>query len=424
MGSERNIAVVARLKELTASQATFESKIGEMLVFFNTEVMPRWGILGAVVPEFAERSVWPRPSWDDLNETLDPVVKCAKLCEEAAALTEDPILRQYITLCNFFSAGMFAIMSENEKWSAIVPGEAALVEAVNAYEYHTHGPVHKSVGNKYDYFRACAWINVPGLHYGALDVVQTWCEKATGAWLERGIAKSHNYGDDTEIQWLLNGAIPVLLLLGERTKTASLLAAAGFGWDDVAFDAWWPAYDEMFGALGTAPKAPFHAIIKLEIFLASPDGALDPAEVMAWLPSPTELGELDKPWMVSTFALCNVTAFGARAYERLGEDEKAAETARLGVAQHKKKIVVADCHCVLGRVAARGGDAESAEAHFRSAMNEARTARAYVFEIIAAREWKRHVLDAAGRAAEADAVIDAACGRMGKDRATLESLLA
>ena len=51
MGSERNIAVVARLKELTASQATFESKIGEMLVFFNTEVMPRWGILGAVVPD-------------------------------------------------------------------------------------------------------------------------------------------------------------------------------------------------------------------------------------------------------------------------------------------------------------------------------------------------------------------------------------
>ena len=136
--------MVARLKQLTASQATFESKIGEMLVFFNTEVMPRWGILGSVVPEFAERSVWPRPSWDDLNETLDPVVKCAKLCEEAAALTEDPILRQYITLCNFFSAGMFAIMSENEKWSAIVPGEAALVEAVNAYEYHTHGPVHIS----------------------------------------------------------------------------------------------------------------------------------------------------------------------------------------------------------------------------------------------------------------------------------------
>ena len=46
MGSERNIAVVARLKELTASQATFESKIGEMLVVFNTEVMPRMRDVG------------------------------------------------------------------------------------------------------------------------------------------------------------------------------------------------------------------------------------------------------------------------------------------------------------------------------------------------------------------------------------------
>ena len=118
------------------------------------------------------------------------------------------------------------------------------------------------------------------------------------------------------------------------------------------------------------------------------------------------------------------TALGARAYERLGEDEKAAETARLGVAQQKKKVVVADCHCVLGRVAARGGDTESAEAHFRSAMDEARTARAYVLEIIAAREWQRHVLEAAGRAAEADAVIDTACERMGKERATFDSLLA
>ena len=74
--------------------------------------------------------------------------------------------------------------------------------------------------------------------------------------------------------------------------------------------------------------------------------------------------------------------------------------------------------------AARGGDAESAEAHFRSAMNEARTARAYVLEIIAAREWQRHVLEAAGRAAEADAVIDTACGRMGKERAAFGTLLA
>ena len=213
-------------------------------------------------------------------------------------------------------------------------------------------------------------------------------------------------------------------MLGEWTKVGSLLMAAGFEWDDIGFEAWWPLLDAFCGAFGTFPTAAMHLSIKLLIFLASPEDALDPAEVLAYLPSPAKVGELDKAWCMTTCMVHNVTALGARAYERLGEDEKAAETARLGVAQQKKKVVVADCYCVLGRVAARGGDAESAEAHFRSAMNEARTARAYVFEIIAAREWPRYVLDAAARASEADAVMEAACGRMGKERATFDSLLA
>jgi len=85
---------------------------------------------------------------------------------------------------------------------------------------------------------------------------------------------------------------------------------------------------------------------------------------------------------------------------------------------------VADDHCVLGRVMTRRGDTKTAEEHFRAAIDLARTARMPVFEIIAAREWKRHVLDSAGRSGEADAVIDAACARMGKKRAAFEELLA
>ena len=89
----------------------------------------------------------------------------------------------------------------------------------------------------------------------------------------------------------VDGAVDELLL-GERAATASLLAAAGFGWDDVGFDAYWPVFDAMMDALGSFPKATLHTMVKLGIFLASPDGALDPAEVLAWLPSPAELGEL------------------------------------------------------------------------------------------------------------------------------------
>ena len=46
-----------------------------------------------------------------------------------------------------------------------------------------------------------------------------------------------------------------------------------------------------------------------------------------------------------------------------------------------------------------------------------------VHKLVAAREWKRHRLDAAGRGDEADRVVAAACARMGKRRAEFEAFL-
>ena len=89
----------------------------------------------------------------------------------------------------------------------------------------------------------------------------------------------------------------------------------------------------------------------------------------------------------------------------------------------KRKVCVADCHCVLGRVSARRGDLAAAEEHFLTALELARESRCYAYEIVVAREWNRFVLTAADRAAEADGVIDAACARMGKERTVFSSLL-
>ena len=111
-----------------------------------------------------------------------------------------------------------------------------------------HGPVHKSMGMKIDAFRVGAWAIVPGLYYGALDMVRTYCEKTTDALLIKGIAKSHNYADEVmETAYMLGSAV-VPLMLGERTKVASLLMAAGLEWDDVGFEAWWPLVDGFCGA--------------------------------------------------------------------------------------------------------------------------------------------------------------------------------
>ena len=82
-------------------------------------------------------------------------------------------------------------------------------------------------------------------------------------------------------------------------------------------------------------------------------------------------------------------------------------------------MIIADCQCVLGRVLARRGDSVGAEAAFRAAAETARVARMPLVELIVARELERHVPGAGG-----DAMIDAACARLRKERAEFASLLA
>ena len=83
------------------------------------------------------------------------------------------------------------------------------------------------------------------------------------------------------------------------------------------------------------------------------------------------------------------------------------------------QAIIADCQCVLGRVLARRGDHTGAAAAFRAAVETARVARMPLLELIAGRELQGHVPGADG-----GAIIDAACARMGKERAQFARLLA
>ena len=84
------------------------------------------------------------------------------------------------------------------------------------------------------------------------------------------------------------------------------------------------------------------------------------------------------------------------------------------------QAIIADCQCVLGRVLARRGDHTGAVAAFRAAAETARVARMPLLELIVGRELQGHVPGADGGAA----IIDAACARMGKERAQFARLLA
>ena len=116
-------------------------------------------------------------------------------------------------------------------------------------------------------------------------------------------------------------------------------------------------------------------------------------------------------------------ALGARAYLRLGKDDEAAETARGGLVEAKKCTTRVECHRVLGRVATRRGDAESAEAALIAGAGDARECGLYLLELLCARDLVQFVYEGQGRAAEGEAMIEAAAGRMGKPVSDFEELL-
>ena len=142
--------------------------------------------------------------------------------------------------------------------------------------------------------------------------------KTTTAFAELNLAVSHSYSAQVvEVQWLQDSALHVLLLLGDRTALAELLAAMGFAWDDSGFEAYWSSFHVFLGAAGTFPRAMRHTMLRLFLYLASEDGALDPADVRTWIPSPEVLDKLDREsWACRAFALNNVLALGARAHSR------------------------------------------------------------------------------------------------------------
>ena len=118
-------------------------------------------------------------------------------------------------------------------------------------------------------------------------------------------------------------------------------------------------------------------------------------------------------------------SLGARAYLRLGDkDEEAAETARGGLAEAKKCTTRVECHRVFGIVATRRGDHAAAEEAFKAGAEDACGCGLYLLELLCGRDLVQFVYDGRGRAAEGEAMIEAAAGGMGKPVCDFEELLA
>ena len=431
IGSERNKKAAARLAELSSTSATWQSKFAEGMGTWNV-MFALWGLFGPLDPEHAERSIYPNPSWDHIAEAFDVSLKGCTLLMEAQAMADDsdiPFMAATFGNCN--TLAFMLVVSHLEKWQPEKFGvsEAEIVAAMDLYDFHKHTSALKAVCTM-DFGLGGCYTLLLGLHYGNLGACKKYCDMTCGVMLELGIAKEHDFGEygASVVTCIVEHVSPLFIMLDMPEEAHRLYQSVGFAWDGAGTEACWKTLEPNWGPpdrqMGTCTKEYWYTFIHLIIVLAWPDGALEPEETLKWMPSPAELRELEKSWCAhSGWTLMSISNFGARAYERLGRDEEAAETARFGVEMQKRKVCVADCHCVLGRVSARRGDLAAAEEHFLTALELARESRCYAYEIVVAREWNRFVLTAADRAAEADGVIDAACARMGKERTVFSSLL-
>ena len=160
---------------------------------------------------------------------------------------------------------------------------------------------------------------------------------------------------------------------------------------------------------------------RLLTFLASPQTAPSDRAMGEWMPTPAAIAQLELEHPTGAAANNRMLPLAAEAFLQLGRDDDAAEAARIGLLpeQHTHDTFArGKYHRVLGRVAAKRGNAEEAGGHFGRALEEAKALP--MLQLLAARDWKRSV-SASGAAA--DAAIDAACAKMGKSRAELASVL-
>ena len=108
---------------------------------------------------------------------------------------------------------------------------------------------------------------------------------------------------------------------------------------------------------------------------------------------------------------------------KLGEVDKAVGVAKAGVAESKNALTRIGCHRVLAEAAHGRKDMKEAEREFRAAHEEAWSCGWRYLALLCARDLKKMVLDADGRGAEGDVMINEACAAMGKTRGTFAEVL-
>lgn len=409
-----------RLSELSAKgDATFESKFADSMRGM-TDLMTSFGCFGGET---------------DLAAANEACRFTMRSLNEACRLSDSPTWRASLSQTSVFFSGSM-VLSYREDWN---PGEfdsseAGIMETINFYQYHVCGKIFKNSGNRVDWYRIGGFLPTLVLWYGNLEGVKMWHQKAIAAWREVDLRTSRKYTDEIhDVHIFAQSGLALLVMLDENAKAADLLHSIGFTWDKEGFENFELWFTGLNTQVPSIPHDAWHdvnkALIRIYTFLSFPNGIIDESEVNEWIPSPQELAQMEREFrMIQTMHIYDVVSSGAKAFLKLGRHDDAYALSKIAVSPEQKtlkKTTLVPCHSILGQVAAKRGDLEEAEGHFANALNEAKLSRLPMLELIAARDWKRHLLEPHGRDTSAvESTIDGACVRMEKTREQLGSVLA
>jgi hypothetical protein len=310
--------------------------------------------------------------------------------------------------------------------------EEGAVAAVETWKSQ-QGGVYLQNKFGFDLFQCGVQAPPLGLSFGNLDAMDMTFEKILVGWQQLDLPKSKQYGGSTALE-LFNyfmGNLPTFIWLERRAAGKAFLEAAGFsGWNKDSFDGMSSFAEHVTVSFPGVQKDPEVTFMRLALFLCDDEGTIQADEVNAWILAPSALAEINANYVwLKRGGLYDTVSFGAMAYLKLGRDDDAYELCKIAVSPEQKTekgSSLSRCYSILGRIAAKRGCLDEAAGHFANALKEAQAKCTMMpmFEVLAARDWKKFLLEPNERdPSAADAAIDAACAKMKKTREQLSSVL-
>ena len=240
VGSARQLKLSARMGELNkGAPATFDSKIGEALAHFMN------GLSASIAKVHQEKPNLQTPSVQQAKEGFDlAVVQTNRQILDMKLLTQDPVKKRYATLWLFHFHGMYGYLVQNHRARVEdeerMGGEAALTQAIEEYDFHVDGPLHKETGAKIDVIRMSPILAPLLLRFGALRSYQTWLNKTLQAFQE--IGPFTDYVSELMEVFSVNLFVgtPIGILCGFEDDARQILAATGLAeWTDTGMEVLW-----------------------------------------------------------------------------------------------------------------------------------------------------------------------------------------